>query len=109
LLCEKYPADASHWSAQIDEFLAWRLAAVLPEVRGRDGQMVPADDRSVALPKVARRSMVPLKIERQWRRPRRPREERLEALGKRDVRWTRVAARRRLLLLVLVWIPSVIA
>ncbi len=108
-----------------DAFLRWRLERMLPERAlspvepGAEGN----PSRPVrATPPLERRSMLPARLERAFRRPRttdpvpngtRVRREATAPTGVRERRrqfgWTRIARRRRLMFGVLVLIPTVIA
>lgn len=126
LLPVRYPTKSRSWLAIMDAFLAWRLDAYLTGrfAGGRaardDGQ--PAEGECfTAMPPLNRGHMVPDPIERRFFRrlirmlfrkrehgsssthtpPRRRLRESLP--------WVRVAHRRRLLLFLLVLIPSIVA
>lgn len=131
LLPERYPAAPRPWCAALDDFTAWRLDAFLSErFRTRDTPPGPRQFPTATLreglfssmPKLARRGMVPEKIERgllgrflrrvRGKRPKTQRAaERHETLRgrRRHLPWIRSAHRRRFLLTVLVLIPSTIA
>ena len=130
LLLEKLPRSGSTLSSE-DEFLAWRLtaafaggasdvplqvlAAPLP-VRRRLASMPPFTRGSMSPNRFAwrglRRSIVPAEAPEQHiigpHAPRIPGQEpKTGALRRRP--WTWTARRRRTLLAILVWIPSVVA
>ncbi|HEY8514712.1 MAG TPA: glucans biosynthesis glucosyltransferase MdoH [Candidatus Binatia bacterium] len=111
------------WDPATDPFLPWRVESAFgPEPGVTDpGAELPVRDGVLwSGPPLARGAMVPEKIERRFFR-RLLRRRRTTAEGtqarfgaelrrqRRQLPWTRVAARRRLLLLVLVLIPSIIA
>jgi membrane glycosyltransferase len=122
-LCERYPEAGALAALAVDGETAWRAAkAVAGAVAaGREAPTPPQvrGGRLCSMPPLERGHMVPDEIERRFFR-RLFRRRRAAAPGKplfgrplrrqrRLQRWTRVARRRRLLLGVLVLIPSVIA
>ena len=126
LLPDHYPQAPQAWHQALDRFSAWRIATSLA---GRvSGRVAAHDVRHLgdrpfsAMPPLARRAMVPEKIERRFVRRLLSRfigrrsgtvsaAEKRESLRKRRRRlpWVKPAHRRRLLLAVLVLIPSIIA
>ncbi len=126
LLPEHFPQEPQAWHQFLDRFSAWRIGTYLA---GRVGGQVAAHDVAhlhdrpfASTPPLARRAMVPEKIERRFLRRLLPRfirrrpgsaqaAEKQESLRKRRRRlpWVKPAHRRRLLLAVLVLIPSIIA
>jgi membrane glycosyltransferase len=97
-----------------DDFVTWRLARALDRVSAPDGP------RLDSMPAVDRRSMVHEPVQRRFLRRRGTRRPPVapvaEALYgsplrrmRRSLSWTRVAHRRRLLLMLLVLAPTVIA
>jgi membrane glycosyltransferase len=122
LVPERYPSVPKPWHAALDTFTAWRLET---QLSGQFGGPTPTarkdpvrDGVLSSMPPLARHAMVPEKIERRFRRrllnklrgksSNAPRRKALRR-KRRRLPWTRVARRRRLLLSVLVLIPSVIA
>jgi membrane glycosyltransferase len=125
LLPERYPTVPQPWHAALDPFTAWCLETQLSGQLGETAPMPPSarhaplrDGVFSSMPRLARRAMVPESIERRFRRrllnrlrgksSNAPRRKALRR-KRRRLPWTRVARRRRLLLSVLVLIPSVIA
>ena len=126
LIAERYPTSPKPRDADLDAFSAWRLDRYLS---GGGAGKSPAggspaprcDEPFSSMPKLARRAMVPEKIERRASRrflkwlqrnlaSSRAAEKRTALRRRRrGFPWTRVARRRRLLLGLLVLIPSVIA
>ncbi len=136
LVPERYPAQPRGWLVHADEFLAWRLDAYLsgrfrsaaPRGGQTEGAAAPGAPPSPAvtlrdgvfssMPRLARRAMLPQKIERRILRRwfnrltgRRPDSSQRDSLRSRRRRlpWIRAAHRRRVLLAELVLIPSIIA
>jgi membrane glycosyltransferase len=133
ILLERHPVAARAGHANRDEFVAWRLEAYLSARRqaeespvspsSRAGAAIaPLDGALRSMPRLSRRAMVPEKIERRFLRRiirrvsgKRPRwlraaeKHETQLSQRRRLPWIRVAHRRRLLLAVLVLIPSVIA
>ncbi len=132
LLPERYPRLQLGSDAVTDEFVGWRVDAHLSARFAADGTAAAAPrlprierGRLWPGPELARRTMVPDKIERSFLRPflsrmgpqflmqrRSPPEDRSEGAAVRSERrrqWTRVASHRRLLLGFLVLIPSIVA
>jgi membrane glycosyltransferase len=117
LIVEEYPEAALDTSLD-GPFLGWRLSAV---VTGTPAQ--PLEDpalptsgtagRFPAMPPLTRGSMVPNRLARRFLRGRVSAANTDEALPRRKtrrgLRWTRVALLRRLLLGVLVLIPTIVA
>jgi len=125
-LLEERAANRAAWDASTDPFLAWRVEAGFgppaADATPSPGAEVPVRDGSLwSMPPLLRGPMVPVEIERRFfrRRIKRARERRAGREAprfgaelrreRRQLRWPRVAARRRLLLAILVLIPSVIA
>jgi membrane glycosyltransferase len=125
ILEERAGASRVQWDPATDDFLAWRVEAGFgPHADGAvpPGAEVPVRDGVLwSMPPLLRGPMVPAKIERRFFRrvlqrardrragveqPRFGAELRRE---RRTLPWPRVARRRRLLLIFLVLIPSVIA
>jgi membrane glycosyltransferase len=128
LLLDGIPRSAAKLSSE-DEFLAWRLAAALAGGASKVSPhgvaaALPVRRRLASMPPLARASMSPNRFV--WRGLRRsivpaeapesigPHAPRLpgQARGSGAVRrrpWTWTARRRRTLLGVLVWIPSIVA
>lgn len=120
LLVERDPPDPAAAAAGLDPFVAWRLR----RLTGQDGGQLPlGQGRLCAVPRITRRPMVPEWIERRFvrrmfnrlfrsRRPSAPgaahthRELRQQ---RRHLPWIGEARRRRVLLLFLVWIPTIVA
>ncbi|HSP97217.1 MAG TPA: glucans biosynthesis glucosyltransferase MdoH, partial [Candidatus Dormibacteraeota bacterium] len=120
LLVEHAPPDPGAEAARLDPFVAWRLR----RLTHRDATALPlCQSRLCAMPRITRRKMVPEWIERRFARrmfnrlfhPRRPsspgaahthRELRQQ---RRRLPWIREARRRRVLLLFLVFIPTIVA
>ena len=111
----------------LDSFLAWRLGIFLSSpsaerIPGAYGPLMQRGGMPTTMPPLSRRAMVPEHIERRfirrllnrlWRGPRSethdaPRGRALR-VQRRKLPWIRVALRRRVLLAVLVLIPSVVA
>ncbi|HUI25124.1 MAG TPA: glucans biosynthesis glucosyltransferase MdoH, partial [Candidatus Kryptonia bacterium] len=125
LLPERYPVAARPPGATAtDEFLAWRLDRTLGERFRADAGARAKVTRGGAfgsMPQLTRRAMVPEHIERgvfhrllgrlrPSRRGMRAAERHQTLRGlRRGLSWVRIAHRRRLMLAVLVLIPSVIA
>jgi len=127
LLEERGGPPRAPWGADVDHFLAWRVEsgfgpAAMAGETASPGSVLPVRDGVLwSMPPLQRGAMVPVKIERRFfrrlaRRARDRRAGRAEPPFGAELRrqrrllpWTRVAARRRLLLLVLVLIPSIIA
>jgi membrane glycosyltransferase len=125
VLAERFPATPRPWDAAMDDFLAWRLDAALsgcfaPDETARALTTLPAhDDRFAPAPKLTRGAMVPERSERRVLRRLldRLRGKRSASVqARRELRrrrrrlpWTRVAARRRMLLATLVLLPSIVA
>ncbi len=120
MVTERHPVSGPPGAVFGDRFLAWRLHGPLAD-RGVPHHMplLPlADTAPSSMPPITRRSMVPEYLERRVFRRLRDRlrgrgvnaraASRLQQL-RRSLPWTRVAHRRRLLLSVLVLIPSVVA
>jgi membrane glycosyltransferase len=126
LVSERYPAAPGCDEHGLDQFTAWRLATSA----GQQGRETPIslplrDGRLWSAPKLTRRAMVPEHIERRFllrlfglQRKSKPvtsphPDTPLYGSPLRQMRrhlpWTRVARRRRLLLAILVLIPSTIA
>jgi membrane glycosyltransferase len=117
-----YPA-AERGRLGVDHFTAWRLGAYLSgrfAGAGAGETQGPVRGEAVfsSMPKLARRSMVPEKIERRFLRRlfspfrrKRARGAARKALRRRrrQLPWTRVAHRRRFLLTLLVFLPSIVA
>ena len=126
LLPQRYPIVPKPWHEALDAFTAWRVEACLSgrfaaaelAVPPSAGQYPLRDGVLSSMPRLTRHVMVPDKIERRFRRrllnrlrgksSNAPRRKALRH-QRRRLPWTRVARRRRLLLSVLVLIPSVIA
>jgi membrane glycosyltransferase len=123
LLPVRCPAPARSWPAAVERFLAWRLSRFLPPEPTPTLAAGAKRERFIAsMPPLSRRFMVPEHLERRiWRRLinrfrlRRPPASAAALRGsalraqRRRLPWIRVAIRRRLLLAVLVLIPSVVA
>ena len=138
LLMDVYPAAPHPWDATLDPFVAWRLdTALSARFAAADGAARAAAAPVAAVAKVAARldgvarfrsapplhrgRMVPDPIERRvlrrlalrvrGRRPDGPgTTDRAELRPRRRLLpWTRVAARRRALLVFLVFLPSIVA
>jgi membrane glycosyltransferase len=127
LLPAEYPAPPRPCAGPIDRFLGWRLDAYLSARFAGGGArngtpILPRHEgRLAATPRLARRPMVPEQIDRRairhlFQRLRRIRLGSRAATKhapllhlRRHLPWTGVAHRRRLLLAVLVLIPSTIA
>lgn len=125
LVCEREPVETPAWARPLAPFLAWRLARFLRPGTGAGPDATGARQEFAggfsSMPPIARTSMAPEPIERRFfhRLFRRltgrlsaPRaDEKHESLRaqRRRMPWVRSAHRRRLLMLVLVLIPSVIA
>jgi membrane glycosyltransferase len=126
LLPERYPVVPKPWHEALDAFTAWRLEAQLSGHFVAGGASMPPNARHYPLrdgvfssmPRLTHHAMVPDKIERRFRhrllnrlrgKPSRALRRRALRRHRRRLPWTRVARRRRLLLSVLVLIPSVIA
>jgi len=130
LLAERAGRHSRPWHALLDRFLAWRLEVLLWGAQGAAGSLPePREPHTVvrsgamcSMPALARRSMRPEHIERRvWRRVFNRLWHRRSAVThdaprglvlraqRRRLQWVRVATRRRLLLAVLVLIPSVVA
>ena len=125
LLPTRYPVAPKSWLATMDEFLAWRLDAHLRGrfAGGREAMSVGGSAQRgcfTAMPPLNRGHMVPDGIERRFfrrqfnqlfcRRLRAPLGERRPLRRRRrTLPWIPVAHRRRLLLLVLVLVPSLVA
>ncbi|MFZ0254322.1 MAG: glucans biosynthesis glucosyltransferase MdoH [Gammaproteobacteria bacterium] len=125
LLPVRYPSASRSWLATMDEFLAWRLDAYLSD--RFSGDRVATDvsataqcGRFTSMPPLNRGHMVPDPIERRFfrrlfinifRRPGQvmPGKKRPLRRLRRTLPWVHVAHRRRLLLFVLVLIPSIVA
>lgn len=125
-LLEERAANRAAWDEGTDPFLAWRVEAGFGPAPGdgapRPGADVPVRDGALwSMPPLLRGAMVPVEIERRFFR-RRLKRARARRAGREVPRfgaelrrerrllpWPRVARRRRLLLMVLVLIPSVIA
>jgi membrane glycosyltransferase len=118
LLPERLPPAARHGDAATDPFLAWRLDAALTDRFRRPAPPRTAgaplrEGRLWSMPPLARASFVPEGLERgllgrllrraRGRRPAPPRATR------RRLPWIWAALRRRVLLAILVLIPSVLA
>ena len=127
LLPERYPATPRPWDGWMDAFLAWRLDTYLAG-RFEDGAAAPSPPALprcggafAAMPKLARRAMVPEQIERRVLRRlllrlrgSRPGSRAAKKHGtlrgqRRGLPWIGAARRRRLILAILVLIPSIIA
>jgi membrane glycosyltransferase len=118
ILREVYPAPPVCPEADGDAFLHWRLSVLLSGRAPTALGPAPAQ-RLMVTPPLARRGMVPDKIERRFLRRflnrlrGRPTAGALQKhamrLQRRSWPWVRVARRRRLLFLVLVLIPSIVA
>jgi len=126
LLPERYLIVPKPWHAALDAFTAWRLETQLSGRFGAGAAAMPPSARHYPLrdgvlssmPRLTRAAMVPDRIERRFRRrllnrlrgksSNAPRRKALRR-KRRRLPWTRVARRRRLLLSVLVLIPSIIA
>jgi len=137
-LLEERAANRAAWAPETDPFLAWRVEAGFAPPAGdanataraagdanataRAGAALPVRDGVLwSMPSLLRGAMVPVEMERRFFRRRLKRagerragraEPRFGAELRRQRRllpWPRVAARRRLLLMFLVLIPSVIA
>ena len=127
LLCERYPASGSVRVGAAEPFTAWRVDAFWS--RRFEAAAPPAEPavaagaaapEFTAMPPLNRRGMVPEKIERRalrrvlHRLRGRPVEEatrrgRALRVHRRRLPWTRVARLRRMILGVLVFIPSIVA
>jgi membrane glycosyltransferase len=120
LLVERDPPDAGADAARFDRFVAWRLRRL---ARRDVGRLPACQSRLWSMPRITRRRMVPEWIERRFarrmfnrffraRRPSPPgaaathRELRQQ---RRHLPWIGEARRRRVLLLVLVFIPTIVA
>ena len=119
-LVAREPADAGAAAAHLDPFLAWRLR----RATGQENARLPVcQGRFWAMPRIARARMAPEWIERRFlrrmfnrffrsREPSPPgaahthRELRQQ---RRHLPWIGEARRRRVLLLFLVWIPTIVA
>ena len=126
LLPQRYPIVPKPWHEALDAFTAWRVEACLSGRFAAAELAVPPSARQYPLrdgvlssmSRLTSHAMVPDKIERRFRRrllnrlrgksSNAPRRKALRH-KRRRLPWTRVARRRRLLLSVLVLIPSVIA
>jgi membrane glycosyltransferase len=124
LLLEREPLDPALRQAGVDDFVTWRLARLADRARSPGTRLaLPlCGGRLWTMPRLTRRRMVPEWIERRFlrrifgrllrRRPRSPSaEETHESLRSQRRRWPwiRAAHRRRLVLAILVCIPSVVA
>jgi membrane glycosyltransferase len=121
LLVARHPHTVLGLAPDTDPFLAWRLGRVVAPPPGSPDRALPVHDGVLcSMPPLARGAMVPEKLERRFLRRmfRRLRHRRRSDGGpattrlrtrRRDWSWTRVAHRRRLLLTILVLIPSIIA
>jgi membrane glycosyltransferase len=122
LLIERYPTRRTVSALSVEEDAAWRVdKAIEGSVSTSGSADVPPrieGGRLWSMPKLKRGHMVPEKIERRFLRrlfsrhrasPGKPLFGRPLRRQRRRERWTRVARRRRLLLGILVLIPSVIA
>ncbi len=128
LLCERYPASGSVRVDHAEPFTAWRIDAFwsrrfeaeAPSPAQPAAAAGAAAPEFTAMPPLNRRGMVPEKIERRavrrllHRLRGRPVEEatrrgRALRIHRRRLRWTAVARLRRMILGVLVFIPSVVA
>jgi membrane glycosyltransferase len=119
ILVERDPPDPSAAAAQIDPFVAWRLR----QLTGREvGRLPVCRGRLWTAPRLTRRPMVPEWIERRFvrrifnrlfrRRPPAPgaaSSHREVRQRRRQLPWIGEARRRRLLLLFLVLIPTIVA
>ena len=119
-LVAREPADAGAAAARLDPFLAWRLR----RATGQENARLPVcEGRFWAMPRITRARMAPEWIERRFlrrmfnrffrsREPSPPgaahthRELRQQ---RRHLPWIGEARRRRVLLLFLVWIPTIVA
>jgi membrane glycosyltransferase len=122
VLPERYPNAPRAWHAAADAFLAWRLDAYLTKRFAADTVPPlppPFADGFTSVPPLARRAMIPEKIERRvlqrfinrfrgWTNAARARRRTLHN-RRRLLPWIHAARRRRGLLAALVLIPSVIA
>jgi membrane glycosyltransferase len=119
LVVEREPVDPVLLRGGVDEFLAWRLARLAPAGAPDGIAALPVcDGRLWTMPRLTRRRMVPERIERRFfrrlfrrlRREPRAAEQHETLRGQRQhLPWIRTAHRRRLLLALLVLIPSVVA
>ncbi|MEW6271713.1 MAG: glucans biosynthesis glucosyltransferase MdoH [Thermodesulfobacteriota bacterium] len=123
ILEERGGALRAPWDPETDPFLAWRVERAFgpAPAAAEPGAALPMRDGVLwSGPPLLRGSMVPEKIERRFlrrlfRRRRAGSESEQPRFGaelrrqRRKLPWTRVAARRRLLLVILVLIPSIIA
>jgi membrane glycosyltransferase len=135
LIPEGCPVAPRAWPAGTDGFLMWRLNAFLSGIFGvpprsdAGPELLPppstsrtsarCGSRLASVPPLTRGAMVPERIERRvvrrlfnrirGRRGHDAPRGRALRVQRRQLPWTRVAARRRLLLAILVLIPSVVA
>lgn len=134
LLLERYPLpstpEKSRATADVDAFVAWRIDAAARR-RWTSSEAGGAAPLPQAMPPIVRRGMPHAKLERRFFRPRAEPDQaelngrtRAEAAAQKadearktsdrrryrqTLPWTKVAVRRRLTLITLVAIPSVIA
>jgi membrane glycosyltransferase len=121
LVGERAAPDPGAESARVDPFVAWRLRRLTG--RSTVGALPTCQSRLWTGPRITRRPMVPEWIERRFvrrmfnrlfrgRRPSPPgaahthRELRQQ---RRRLPWIGEARRRRVLLLILVWLPTIVA
>jgi membrane glycosyltransferase len=122
LVKQRFPASAVRpWDARLDDFLAWRLdGGVVGGVTetGAPVRTQPVRDGAFdSMPPLRRSRMAPEPMERRllrrwWARLRGSQAgaaSRAFHRRRRALPWTRVAARRRLLLATLVLLPTVVA
>jgi membrane glycosyltransferase len=113
LLLQRKPTAPPPWTVGPDAFLSWRLARGIVS-----GETAPVRDGCFdSMPPIVRSSMAPEPMERRlvrrWvarvRGAGRPSARREFRQRRKAFPWTRVAFRRRLLLTVLVLLPTVVA
>ena len=118
LMVEHDPVDPVLLRGGMDEFLAWRLARLARSGAHNAAALPVCDGRLWTMPRLTRRRMVPENIERRFlrrlfgrlqRAPRAADQHQTLRGQRKALPWIRTAHRRRLLLALLVLIPSIVA